>query len=402
MNVAIHPSTACGSVTAPPSKSMAHRALICAALSQKSQVSNLAFSKDIEATLSCLKALGAACEITGDTAVLGGLDINNIPDNAKLFCNESGSTLRFFIPLCMCAGKPITLWGAKRLFERPLTVYENIAKAQSISFEKTADSLTVCGTLKSGEYSVPGDISSQFITGLLFALPLLSGDSTLTVTGRFESASYIDLTLAALKDFGIEIKRNDNVFYIKGVQGYKSHNYTVEGDCSNAAFLEALNLLGGNVTVNGLKPDTLQGDRVYKDIFDGLKAKRGPFDLSDCPDLAPVCFALAAYLGGAEFTGTARLRIKESDRAAAMAEELKKFGIDVAIYENSVTVKSGKLQKPAEPLYSHNDHRIAMSLSLLCTKVGGTITCAQAVQKSYPDFFNILKALKIGLVINED
>lgn len=402
MNVTIHPGVAFGSVTAPPSKSMAHRALICAALSEKSLVSNLAFSKDIEATLSCLKALGADCEINDNTAALGGLDINSIPDNAKLFCNESGSTLRFLIPLCMCAGKPVTLWGAKRLFERPLTVYEDIAKAQNITFTKSIDSLTVCGKIKSGEYSVPGDISSQFISGLLFALPILCGDSTLTVTGRFESASYIDLTLAALKDFGIEITRNNNVFYIKGSQRYNSHNHTVEGDCSNAAFLEALNLLGGNVDINGLNPDTLQGDRVYEDIFNGLNTKGGPFDLSDCPDLAPVCFAMAAYLGDAKFTGTARLRIKESDRAAAMAEELNKFRIEVQIYENAVTVKGGSLQKPDRLLYSHNDHRVAMSLSLLCTKVGGTIACAEAVQKSYPDFYNVLKDLKIGLVINED
>ena len=402
MTVTVTPSTARGKVLAPPSKSMAHRALICAALSGQSVISSLAFSKDIEATLGCLKALGAACRIDGSTATLGGLDIDNIPENASLFCNESGSTLRFLIPLCMCAGKPVTLGGAKRLFERPLTVYEDIAKAQGITFTKSDTSLTVCGNLKSGQYYIPGDISSQFISGMLFALPLLCGDSILTVTGRFESASYIDLTLAALSDFDIKIKRDGNVFYIKGNQSYKSHNYTVEGDCSNAAFLEAFNYLGGEVEVGGLKDDTLQGDRVYKSIFEGIKSNGGPFDLSDCPDLAPVCFALAACLGGAEFTGTARLRIKESDRAAAMAQELKKFGIEVCVFDNSVTVKGGRLSAPAQPLYSHNDHRIAMSLTLLFSKVGGTVTCAEAVSKSYPDFYEVLKALQIGLVINEN
>lgn len=400
MRVSFTPSLAKGTVCAPPSKSMAHRALICAAFSKESQVSNLAFSKDIAATLSCLKALGANCKVDGNKSVLGALTLDNIKA-ATIDCNESGSTLRFLIPLCMCADKEITLCGSSRLFERGLTVYEKIAKEQNIIFEKNSDSLTVCGKLKSGNYHIQGDISSQFISGMLFVLPLLESDSTLTVEGKFESASYVNLTLKALADFGIEIKRENNTFYIKGNQAYKSCDYTVEGDCSNVAFLDALNYLGGNVTVTGLDPDTLQGDRVYKDIFEALKNGEDNFDLSDCPDLAPVCFALAAYLGKATFTGTARLKIKESDRAAVMAQELAKFGAKLDVLENSVIVKGGNLRPPTDTLYAHNDHRIAMALSLLCTKYGGTISGAESVAKSYPNFFDTLKTLAIGLVIDE-
>ena len=399
MDIKIAPSKAVGEFTAPPSKSLAHRALIFGALSEKSVIKNVAFSKDIEATLNCLKSLGASVLVNENTVTVGGLDLQNIPENAKLPCFESGSTLRFFLPLCMAAGKKITHYGAKRLFERPLTVYSKIAKEQGIEFFKTEDRVTVCGNLKSGEYSVEGNISSQFITGLLIALPLLSGNSRLEVTGKFESASYIDLTLQTMEEYGIIINRNGNVFEIKGNQKPKNSDLTVEGDCSNAAFLEAFNYLGGNVAVKGLNQNTLQCDRVYKDIFAGLKNGVKEFDLSDCPDLAPVCFAVAAALDGGVFTGTARLKIKESDRATAMQTELSKFGINVFVEENRVIVEKGILRKPDKVLNSHNDHRIAMALSLLCTLTGGTVAGAEAVSKSYPDFFSKIQSL--GIDVNE-
>lgn len=399
MDIRIKPSKAVGEITAPPSKSLAHRALIFGSLSEKSVIKNVAFSKDIEATLNCLKSLGASVIVNENTVTVGGLKLKNIPENAKLSCFESGSTLRFFLPLCMAAGKKITLFGAKRLFERPLTVYEGIAKEQGIEFFKTGDSVTVCGSLKSGEYSVAGNISSQFITGLLIALPLLSGNSRLKVTGEFESASYIDLTLQTMEEYGIKINRKQNVFEIMGNQKPKNSELTVEGDCSNAAFLEAFNYLVGNVTVKGLNQNTLQGDRVYKDIFEGLKNGVKEFNLSDCPDLAPVCFAVAAALNGGVFTGTARLKIKESDRAAAMQTELSKFGINVLVEENRVIVEKAILRKPDEVLNSHNDHRIVMALSLLCTLTGGTVAGAEAVSKSYPDFFRKIQSL--GIDVNE-
>ncbi len=395
MKVIINPSRAIGEVNAPPSKSIAHRALISAALTNGSFVDNIACSKDIEATLGCLRSLGARAEMCGNKVNIGGFDPFNVQEGTEIFCNESGSTLRFFLPLCLLSGNKITLKGSKRLFERPLSVYESICREQGLYYEKGEDFVTVCGKLKSGNYRIPGDISSQFITGMLFALPLLDGVSIIEITENLESASYIDLTLNTLADFGIKITRVGSRFIIMGNQKYKSRPYTVEGDCSNAAFLSALNLFGGNVTVNGLNDNTLQGDSVYKRIFADMQNGKRQFDLSDCPDLAPILFAVAATVGNVKFTGTKRLKIKESDRADAMKTELYKFGIPVTVNENDVYIGAGLLKRPEEALCAHNDHRIVMALSVLATLTGGEIDGAEAVSKSYPDFFDVLKNLKV-------
>ncbi len=402
MKVQIEKTMAKGEATAPPSKSLAHRALICGALGKQSVIDNLSFSKDITATLNCLKSMGASCEVTGDCVKIGGLNPFNITENALLDCFESGSTLRFLIPLCLLSGKKVTLKGAPRLFERPLGIYEKICAEQGILFEKGNNSVTVCGKLSSGNYKIPGNISSQFITGLLFTLPLLDGVSIVEITGEFESASYVDLTLDMLSAAGIRIVRSDNRYIIMGNQSYKSFNYTTEGDCSNAAFLDAFNYLGGKVVLKGLADKTSQGDKVYKSIFQGLDNGERIFDLSDCPDLAPVSFALAAAKGGAVFNGTARLRIKESDRASAMAEELKKFGVDVQVGENQVIIPACEIKAPNQLLNGHNDHRIVMALSVLSTLTGGVIEGAEAVSKSYPDFFEVLNSLGVGVKIDED
>ncbi len=399
MTVTVKKSKAIGTIAAPPSKSQAHRLLICGALSGGSRITNVEYSNDISATLDCLKALGANIEKSGNTVTLGGLN-PRLNQNATLDCRESGSTLRFLIPLCMMSGNSITLTGTKRLFERNLKIYEKIAADNSILFQKGDNSITVCGRLKSGEYKVQGNISSQFISGLLFALPLIDGDSTLEITGEYESEPYVDLTIKALGDFGIKIEKCGRTYKISGNQRYIENDLTVEGDYSNAAFLDAFNLLGGNVNVTGLDKNSLQGDRVYREMFEGLKNGEKRFDLANCPDLAPVMFALTAVLGGAEFTGTRRLKIKESDRAAAMQTELSKFGIRVDVFENSVTVHGGKLQAPCETLCGHNDHRIVMALSILCSLTGGSIDEAESVAKSYPDYFKKIKSL--GIVIENE
>ena len=201
---------------------------------------------------------------------------------------------------------------------------------------------------------------------------------------------------------GIRVVYSPNRFIIMGNQKYKSIHYTVEGDCSNAAFLDAFNHTGGEVNVAGISDKTLQGDNVYKNIFRGLDEGEKNFDLSDCPDLAPICFALAAVKGGAEFVGTARLRLKESDRAQAMKEELAKFGVNVQVEENSVKIPDCEIKAPIEVLNGHNDHRIVMALSVLATLTGGIIEGAEAVSKSYPDFFNTLKSLNVKVDIYED
>lgn len=401
MTVTITAGKAIGTVTAPPSKSVAHRALICGALTEKSTVKNIAMSKDIEATLSCLKSLGASVEfVSKDEIVIGGLDLDNIPDDAILNCNESGSTLRFLIPIALICGKKITFKGARRLMSRPLTVYEEIAEKKGFLFQKSDDSLTVCGKLTAGCYEVAGDISSQFITGLLLALSMVEDESQIKLTSGLESASYVDITLGVMSRFGVDVKWEDNTFNIVG-KPFENREYLVEGDCSNAAFLDAFNLLGGEVTLSGLNSDTLQGDRVYKEFFCDLKNGKKEFDLTDCPDLAPIMFAMSSVFGGASFYGTKRLAIKESDRAAAMAEELRKFGVKTKIHENSVEIFGGELKRPTELLSGHNDHRIVMSLVTLCTLTGGSISGAEAVAKSFPDYFNKIKSLGIGIKENE-
>jgi 3-phosphoshikimate 1-carboxyvinyltransferase len=298
MTVTVEKSKAVGKVLAPPSKSVAHRALICGALTDKSVIKNLAMSKDVEATLSCLASLGAKVEfISNDELTVGGLDLHKVPDNTVLDCNESGSTLRFLIPIALLCGKKITFKGARRLISRPLTVYEEIAKQKGFLFEKSQNSITLCGKLTAGSYEVAGDISSQFITGLIFALSQVEGESEIKLTTELESAPYVDITLGVMAEFGVDVKREDNLFKIVGKQ-LEGREYTVEGDCSNAAFLDAFNLLGGEVEVIGLNPDTLQGDRVYKQFFRDLIKGKKEFDITDCPDLAPIMFSLSAVYGG--------------------------------------------------------------------------------------------------------
>ena len=396
MNRKIIPSRAVGTVAAPPSKSMAHRNLICGAFSAESVVRGVDMSKDIEATLGCLKALGARAEISGDVVKIGGFKAENIKEGAELFANESGSTLRFLIPVCLLSGNEVTITGAPRLFERPLDIYEDICRRRGLKFVKEGNKLTLRGPLRGGEFFVPGDVSSQFISGLLFALPMAGEDSIIHITGKFESASYIDLTLASLRDFGVEIERlNECTFKIRGNSEFRSMDVTVEGDWSNAAFFEALNRLGSDVKIEGLRQDSLQGDRVYSELFDKIENKDFPIDISDCPDLAPILFTVAAAKGEGRFVGTRRLKIKESDRAEVMRLELSKFGAEVEVFENEVVVKCDSLKAPTEPLCGHNDHRIVMSMAILSTACGGVIEGCEAVSKSFPDFFERLESLGV-------
>ena len=391
----IKPSKGKGIMKAPPSKSMAHRLLICAGLSEgKSVVEGISSSEDMKATLDCLSAIGAEYEIEGDKVTLNGANIRNIPEGAVLRCRESGSTLRFFIPICLLDGKTFTLTGSQKLLSRPLSVYEKIFKEQGISFEASADKITVGGKLKSGTFEIPGDISSQFITGLLFVLPLLEENSLIKLLPPVESRSYINLTVEALATFGVKIEwQDENTLFIKGGQNYKAVDAKVEGDYSNAAFFEALNVLGSEIEMTGLKPESLQGDKVYEKYFPLLEKGEKNIDISDCPDLGPILFAVAAAKNGGTFTGTRRLKIKESDRAAAMAEELAKFGTKVTVNEDSVIIDASEFHAPTETLCGHNDHRIVMSCAVLSTITGGKIEGAEASRKSLPDFFERIKNL---------
>ncbi len=395
-----------GTVFAPPSKSMAHRLVICAALAQGiSEISGLdSLSEDIKATADCMKKLGANIEYAHSVMKICGTDLFSTDVEQALFVNESGSTLRFLIPLCLLCGKRIILTGSKRLFERPLGVYEKLCRDYGFTFEKGEGTLTLCGKLKPDTYEIPGDISSQFISGLLFALPLLSGDSVIKITGKLESKPYILMTLSALDAFGVKVHfTENNELIIKGNQKYIPKNEKVEGDYSNAAFFEALKYFGHDVTVTGLDKNSLQGDKVYEEYFKELDKGFSTLSLEDCPDLAPILMAVAAEKHGAHFTGTKRLKIKESDRAEAMREELEKLGAAVTVEEDSVTVEKRELHTPIFQIESHKDHRIVMAMSVMLTKYSGTVNNCQDVSKSMPDFFDRIKQLgaKVNLYDNK-
>lgn len=403
MTVTIEPSTAHGRMEAPPSKSMAHRMLICAGCAEgTSVISNVDFSEDILATQDCLRALGAEISCSGSTVTIRGTDMRAANRPAALDCRECGSTLRFLIPLCLTGGQPHLMKGRGKLFKRPLSIYEKICSEQGLELIRRENELEVSGSLKSGEYEIPGAVSSQFVSGLLFALPLLGGDSRIRLIPPVESRSYIEMTIKAQKLFGVSaVWENEYTIRIDGGQVYRPRNVRVEGDYSNAAFFEALNLIGGEVTVEGLAADSLQGDRVYRQYFDRIKEGYAEIDLADCPDLGPVLMAAAALRHGAHFKNTRRLRHKESDRGLAMQLELRKMGVPVEISENEIRVASGA-KRPVLPLCGHGDHRIVMALAVLLTVTGGSITGAGAVKKSLPDFWRRLRALGISCVLSDE
>ena len=393
MKIEIKPSKLSGTIYAPPSKSMAHRLLICGGLSEgKSIVHGIAQSDDIMATLDCLSAIGASYTYVGDTVEIQGTSMENITDNLNLYCRESGSTLRFFIPICLYLGKATNLYGSTTLLSRPMGVYEDICKKQNIYYNNDGTKISLNGRLKGGDYKIQGNISSQFISGLLFALPLADGDSTINIIPPIESCSYINLTICAMEKFGIKVKWIDErTLFIQGNQRYIGKEVWVEGDYSNAAFFDALNHLGSDIKIKGLSETSIQGDRVYKEFFELLDKGTPTIHLGDCPDLGPILFALSSVKNGGIFTGTHRLKIKESDRGMAMATELKKFGVSVKVEKDTIIVYPMDFHKPTEELFGHNDHRIVMALSVLLTITGGVIEGSEAVKKSMPDFFDKLK-----------
>ena len=433
----IEAQAAQGIAVAPPSKSISHRMLVGAAMSDGvSELSGLSFSEDILATMDALEALGAhfevldeACGETERTVRVHGCGGVIRGDGTALDCRESGSTLRFVIPLCMLSAAPRLLRGSERLMSRPLEAYQTLFSARwgtespqtQMSDGKTGTLEILGGTpLLGGEYQLPGDISSQFVSGLLFALPLCQGaDSRIVLTSPPESRPYIDLTLDALRRFGVRAAwENQTTICIPAGQTYHPCDGRIEGDASNAAFFGALNYFGGTVQERGLCPDSLQGDRVYAELFERIAAPRMQaalpvIDLADCPDLAPILFTVAAEHGGAIFTHTDRLRLKECDRIAAMQEELSKFGARIEATDGAQTPEAAavggivrvaptQLHPPGEVLDGHNDHRVVMSLSVLATRYGGTIRGAQAVKKSFPDFFARLSALGVKVKLYEE
>lgn len=415
---AIEPGRLTGTAAVPPSKSAAHRAVVCAALAAgTSHIGNVEFSQDILATLGAAQQLGAKVErgeheltITGRGNADGFATITR-----PVFCNESGSTLRFILPLFSLTAQKVRFTGAGRLMQRPQEIYAQLFERQGLRFEQNEQGITIFGRLCPGTFTLPGNVSSQFISGLLFALPLLSGNSTLHLIPPVESRSYIDMTRAVQAAFGVQSHwLDENTLAIPGGQHYHPCDYTVEGDYSQAAFPAVLGAVCGGVTITGLAPETLQGDAAILDILrrcgavftrtaEGISFEKAPLhevdiDLADCPDLGPVLMVLGLLCEGTTVIRNAeRLRLKESDRIAAMETELRACGGVLESEGGTITVHgcADRLHAPAGVLHGHNDHRVVMSLAVLALSTGIPLTVddAEAITKSWPNFFEAIKPL---------
>jgi len=422
MNVIITPSKLKGDVIVPPSKSLSHRAIIAASLAEgRSRISNIIYSEDINATIDAMTSLGAHIEKYEDYLIIDGSNPKRIGD--VINANESGSTIRFMIPIALVVDSPITFEGRNNLVNRPLDVFTQIFDELGIKYERGEKYLPmkVYNGLKPATYKVRGDVSSQFITGLLYALPLLDGDSKIEITTKLESKGYIDLTMDVLKKFGIIIKTDDyKTFDIKGNQSYKPLDYTVEGDYSQVAFWAVANTLGNDLNILCMNEASYQGDKkIIKDINDfGGKVyfKDGVFksepskthgatiDFANSPDLGPILTVLASLSKGhSTFTSVERLRIKECDRVTCMVEELLKMGANLRDAGDTMEIDGVSMLKPSLDLDSHNDHRIVMALAVASTKCSGKIRIlnAGAIKKSYPHFFKAFEAVG-GILEYED
>lgn len=422
-NYKIYPKKLTGEVKIPPSKSMAHRAVICAALGDGiSKVTNIDYSDDIIATIEAMSSLGAKITRREEYLEVYGIKsaenikANELKSERTIDCNESGSTLRFLVPIAALFDGVNRFVGRGNLGKRPLDTFYNIFDEQGIKYsckEGILD-LKTEGKLKAGEFKVKGNISSQFITGLLFTLPLVDGDSKIIITTELESKGYIDLTLSAMKDFGIEIINNNyEEFIIKGNQTYKSRDYRVEGDYSQSAFFFCADAISNDVILNDLKLDSLQGDKEVIDILErmGVKItkknngligivegqlKATVIDGSQCPDIIPVVSLAAALgLGKTEVINAGRLRIKECDRLAAVTSELNKLGAKITEKEDGLIIEGVKELKGGVEVWSHKDHRIAMTLAIASTvcKEPIIIKDYECVSKSYPQFWEDFKNL---------
>ena len=427
MNLTIVPGKLCGTVTPPPSKSQAHRLLLAAALAEgESTLSNMALSQDIEATLRCITALGAQWRETGAGVLTicgtGGRRAAG-EELPRLDCGESGSTLRFLIPVALALRGGGVFTGQGRLLDRPQGPYEHLLREKGIAWERGRDCLTVRGALAPGRYALPGDVSSQFFSGLLFALPLLDGDSEIVSTTKLESAGYIHMTRQAQKQFGVESRWEGNTFHVPGRQMYRPCDCAAEADWSQAAFWYAAEGIGNAVTVAGMNRNAIQGDRVILDLgrmirneplAGGVSApilgerqaegeRRLPtgaaghgryavgIDVSQTPDLVPPLAVWGALTPGCDLyiKNAGRLRMKESDRLSTVTQALSALGARVTEEADRLIIEGQESLPGGAAVPSYNDHRIAMMVAVAATRCRREVTLlgAECVKKSYPNFW---------------
>lgn len=395
-----------GTVNVPPSKSDVHRAIICAAMANGvSRISPVALSNDIKATIGCIKALGADAVLENNVLTVDGTNMYK-NKTALLDCGESGSTLRFFIPIAAVGNINATFVGKGKLPQRPIGIFtEALPKAGTVCKTEGGLPLEIKGQLKSGIFEIPGNVSSQFITGLLLALPILEGDSEIVLTSPLESVGYIAMTIRTMKQFGVNIQATEKGWHIKGGQSYKPCDYTTDGDWSQAAFFMVLGAVSGKVTVKGVAKDSTQGDKKCAEILAEFGAKvtqrdneitveKGDLkaitiDASQIPDLVPVLSVCAAFAEGTtKIINAERLRIKECDRLKATAELLNNLGGKVKELSDGLEI-TGVSSLKGGNVNGYNDHRIVMSAAVCAARSDGDITAtfAMSINKSYPDFY---------------
>lgn len=413
----VWPGRLSGTVQAPPSKSVAHRMLICASLAKGiSLIHGISGSKDMEATVGAMRAMGAT--LVQENPHSGSIQItglNQLGESPRLIqCLESGSTLRFLVPVAAALGLPATFFGKGKLPERPMEPLIKVLQEHEVTVNlpseeerKDGKIFTIHGRLASGIYEIPGDISSQYISGLLFALPMLAGDSTILVEGPIESRAYLNLTLDALKKFGIQVSVTEDGtdsaagirYDLPGGQIYQSGVHTVEGDYSNAAFwlvaktLQEQKTSTDGLRVTGLNPQSLQGDKAIQDLLaTGMWKSETNWEIDgrEIPDLIPVLSVAAALRPGTTWIrNLKRLRIKESDRLAATADCLTRLGADVQVQGDDLVIRGQEILQGGCSVSGYNDHRMVMSMAIaaLFCKEPVVIEGTEAVTKSYPDFF---------------
>ncbi len=394
MDLAIYPHILKGTITPPPSKSQAHRAIICAALAEgDSLILNLQLSVDIHATLNCMRTLGANAAEHGGIINGCGARCGKFDRLPELDCAESGSTLRFLIPIALAVAGGGVFSGRGRLMERPQKPYQQLFQQRGIRFERRNGKIEVEGTLKPGLFRIAGNVSSQFITGLLFALPLLDGDSDIELTTELESAGYIESTMVAQRLFGVEIQRTEKGWHIPGNQRYQAAKAPVmiDADYSNAAFYIMANGIGNEIEICDLNPETCQGDKIITH-YEALLDRPGEvvIDVRQCPDLVPALAGRAALRPGqvTKIVNAARLRMKESDRLDTVSTELNKLGAHVDQLPDALII-TGVDRLRGGVVNSHNDHRIAMMLAMVATRCTDRMILQDAgsVAKSHPGFW---------------
>ena len=410
MDIRISPSVLGGELSIPASKSCAHRSIICAALADGvSHLSGVTMSKDIEATIGAMRALGAEFVVSGRDITVKGTGGRHT-GSCLIDCNESGSTLRFILPIAAAVSSSAEFIGRGRLPQRPIDIFVRELGRNGTRFDyHNTMPFTVSGGLNSGVFQVEGDVSSQFITGLLFALPLLEGDSEIVLTSHLESRPYVDITIDTLRRFGISAEESVNGFRIKGGQRYLPHDERIEGDYSQAAFFYVANALGSQVELRNLNENSVQGDRKILEIIRNMcyNGSIGHYeaDCSDIPDLVPVLAVLGAFgSGDSRIYNAKRLKIKESDRLQTTAAMINALGGNVDITDDGLIIHpTGAMH--GGTVDSSGDHRIAMAAAVAATRTDGDVIIrgAEAVEKSYPAFFDDYKKLggKANVIILE-